>query len=124
MEAIPLSSLLESWERSLRARRRSARTIYLYGLAVIRFVVWLTKRGIADSVPAVGRHELETYLGDTAGEVSPATVALHYRGLRLLELARAEDEVDVNPFAKMRQPNELLMTSSPTETERPNRRAS
>lgn len=112
VDGIPLLSLLESWERSLRARRRSARTIYLYGLAVHRFVEWFQRGTFSgdtvEPLPTasnVTRAHLETYLGDMAGDVSAATVALHYRGLRAFwNWLESEDEIDVNPFVKMRQP--------------------
>ena len=103
---LPLADLLPDFERHLRAKRRSDRTIYLYRVAADRLVAWLEREGRPTNVGAIDRRTLEAYLVDLADELGASTVAMQYRSLRALwSWLENEDEVEVNPFAKMRQPS-------------------
>lgn len=103
---LKLADLLPDFDRHLRAKRRSERTIYLYRVAADRLVAWLEAEGRPTTVGDIDRRTLEAYLVHLDGEVGPSTVAMQYRSLRTLwSWLEAEDEIDVNPFRKMRQPS-------------------
>ena len=114
---LKLADLLPDFYRHLRAKRRSERTIYLYAVAADRLVAWLEAEGRPTNVGAIDRRTLEAYLVDLADELGASTVAMQYRSLRALWSWLAnEDEIDVNPFAKMRQPS-VTETPVPVVTE-------
>lgn len=103
---IPLGDLIPDFRRHLKAKRRSDRTIYLYDVAGQRLVTWLDKEGRDPGVNAIGRRDLEAYLVDLADELGPSSVAMQYRSLRALwSWLENEDEIEVNPFRKLREPS-------------------
>ncbi len=103
---LKLADLLPDFYRHLRAKRRSERTIYLYRVAAERLLRWLEAEGRPTTVGDIDRRTLEAYLVALDSEVGPSTVAMNYRSLRTLwSWLDAEDEVEVNPFRKMRQPS-------------------
>lgn len=104
-DGLPLLDLLPDFKAHLRAKRRSDRTVYLYETAAERLVRWLVAHDRPTTVGAIDRRMLEAYLGDLDGEVGPSTVAMNYRSLRTFwSWLEREDEIDTNPFAKMREP--------------------
>ena len=103
---IPLADLLPDFRRHLKAKRRSERTIYIYGVAVDRLVAWLEAEGRPTGVRTITSRVLEAYLVDLAEQVGPSTVAMQYRSLRALWTGlEREEEIDANPFRKLRQPS-------------------
>ena len=104
--SLKLGDLLPDFYRHLRAKRRSDRTIYLHGSSADRLVKWLEDNGRPTNVGAIDRRTLEAYLVDLADELGASTVAMQYRSLRALwSWLENEDEIESNPFAKMRQPS-------------------
>lgn len=105
-DALPLSTLIEDFDNSLRARRRSDRTRYLYRQAGERLVAWLAEHDRPATVDTIDRRTLETYFGDLSEQVGGETVGMHYRSLRaLFNWMANEDEIDASPFAKMKHPS-------------------
>jgi site-specific recombinase XerD len=103
---IPLADLLPDFRRHLKAKRRSERTIYIYGVAVDRLVAWLEAEGRPTGVRTITSRVLEAYLVDLAEQVGPSTVAMQYRSLRAMwTWLEREEEIDANPFRKLRQPS-------------------
>lgn len=103
---IPLGELLPDFRRHLKAKRRSERTIHLYGVAVDRLTAWLDAEGRPSGVRTITTRVLEAYLVDLAEKVGPSTVAMNYRSLRAMwTWLEREEEIDANPFRKLRQPS-------------------
>jgi site-specific recombinase XerD len=101
MDRAALSPLLRSFERHLRAENRSERTIASYLQSARQAETFLAGRGT--SLTAASRADLEAFLGDLLGRRAAATAATRYKVLRIL-YRWLEDEVAVNPMAKMRPP--------------------
>jgi site-specific recombinase XerD len=103
MDRAALSPLLRSFERHLRAENRSERTIASYLQSARQAETFLAGRGT--SLTAASRADLEAFLGDLLGRRAAATAATRYKVLRILyRWLEDEDEVAVNPMAKMRPP--------------------
>lgn len=98
--------MLPSFERSLRAARRSPRTIDNYVSTAKAFISWLEEEGRPTEVGLIKREFVESWLliledrGNT-----PSTIASRYRCLQqLFRWLEVEEEIDVSPMAKMRPP--------------------
>jgi site-specific recombinase XerD len=103
MDRAALSPLLRSFERHLRAENRSERTIASYLQSARQAETFLAGRGT--SLTAASRADLEAFLGDLLDRRTAATAATRYKVLRILyRWLEDEDEVAVNPMAKMRPP--------------------
>jgi site-specific recombinase XerD len=103
MDRAALSPLLRSFERHLRAENRSQRTIASYLQSARQAETFLAGRGT--SLTAASRADLEAFLGDLLGRRAAATAATRYKVLRILyRWLEEEDEVAVNPMARMRPP--------------------
>lgn len=109
-----LGRVKQDWERTLRSRNRSPRTIKDYLATVDALRAWLDSKGLSTCAADLTRDELEGYLGDLGArevqrrpgkKVSAATVAKHYRNLQqLVVFLRVEEIVTEDPFTKMKQP--------------------
>jgi site-specific recombinase XerD len=103
MDRAALSPLLRSFERHLRAENHSERTIASYLQSARQAETFLAGRGMSQT--AAGRADLEAFLADLLGRRAAATAATRYKVLRILyRWLEEEDEVAVNPTAKMRPP--------------------
>lgn len=100
-----MSPLVPSFERSLRARRRSPKTIRSYTEAAELFVAHQAERG-RPLVPAeVTRADVEEFIVAQLGAWSPSTAATRYRCLQQWwRWMVDEGEVAVSPMAKMSPP--------------------
>lgn len=102
---IPLGDILDDFDVSLRARNRAERTRDLYRQHALRLLAWLDAEQLPTDVDLIDRRTLEAYLAHLSGQVGPSTVAMHYRSLRaVFGWLVDQDELDVSPFARMRQP--------------------
>src|SRR4029450_11221112 len=103
---IDIPALLPSWQRSLRAARRSPRTFQSYGEAAEQFADFLVRRGMPTAVASIRREHVESFIEDLDSRFRPATVAGRYRSLKqLFKWLQEEGEVTSDPMARMRLPS-------------------
>ena len=101
-----IESLLPSWERSLKAKRRSARTISDYMKDARTFAAWLAERGMPTDPAAIHREHVEAFIVELleAGKAS-GYVASYYRRLKqLFRWLHEEGEAPHNAMANMSPP--------------------
>jgi site-specific recombinase XerD len=100
-----LTTLIPSFERSLRARNRSPKTIRSYLDVSRMFVTFLQKRGMPTVAEQLTREHVEAYIDDQLQHWSPSTAATRYRCIQqLFRWLEEEGEISRNPMAKMRPP--------------------
>jgi site-specific recombinase XerD len=93
--------LVRDWERSLRARNRSPRTIQSY----LESVRQLIEHADASEVTDLDRRAAETFLAHLSDTKAPATVAVRYRSLRQwFKWLAEEGEIDTDPMARIAAP--------------------
>jgi site-specific recombinase XerD len=108
---LPIDELVGDFERSLRARRRAAKTIIAYTDAARRFDAWLAAHELPREVDAIERAHVEGFIIDQIDNHSPSTWAGRYRYLQQFwRWVVEEGERDNSPMAGM---------SPPTIPERP-----
>lgn len=93
-----INPLIRGWQRSLRARNLSVRTIETYTESVTQLADWLDGDDpTRDTITAFITHLIETR--------SAATASVRYRALQqFFNWLTDEEEIDSNPMAKMRPP--------------------
>lgn len=92
---------LAAYERTLRARRRSPRTIQSYAEAVAQLAAHHGGRDVMDLAKA----DVEDYLTAVADQHSSATAAVRFRSLRAFYNWAADEEIiDRSPMARMVAP--------------------
>jgi integrase len=108
-----LLDLLPSWERSLKAKRRSDRTVADYLGDATRFAEWLAAQGMPVDPTAITREHVEAFIVSELGRVSertgrplaPGYVASAYRRVQqLFAWLEEEGEIPVSPMARMSPP--------------------
>jgi site-specific recombinase XerD len=100
-----LVRLLDSWELSLRAERKSPKTIKNYLGSAERLVAFLTDRGMPTKVASIRREHVEAFLVETAETLTASTAATRFRCLQQLwRWLREEGEIETSPMANMRPP--------------------
>jgi site-specific recombinase XerD len=101
-----LRPLIESWQLSLRAANKSAKTIDGYSEAALQLAAFLDDVGMPSNVDALSREHCEAFIVSLydAGK-SPATVSNRFRALQqLFKWLQAEGEIARNPMANMTSP--------------------
>jgi site-specific recombinase XerD len=89
--------LARSWSRSLRAARRSSKTVTTYMEAV---------NGLVAEVSAIRREHVEAFIGDLLAAWKPTTAANRYKSLRVFfNWCVEEGEITASPMARMRPPS-------------------
>lgn len=98
--------LLPDWRISLRARGRSRATIASYLTVGDKFAQYLEQQGMPTAVSSIAREHVEQYLADMRDrELSPATVARHYRSLQqLFRWLVDEGDIPRSPMERMSPP--------------------
>jgi site-specific recombinase XerD len=112
VERDDLTDLLVDWERRLRARRRSDKTIRAYMDVAKAFIGWLAHCGYSTCAQDVRRSAIEDYMiylaergGRGSRPASPATVAHHYRHLQqYFKFLENDEYLSRSPFAKLEPP--------------------
>jgi site-specific recombinase XerD len=100
-----LSSLISSWERSLRAANRAPKTLKTYLEAARQLAAFLDDRGMPTEVMSIRREHIETFVEDQVMRWKPATASNRYRGLaQLFKWLEEEGEVASNPMGRMKGP--------------------
>ena len=100
-----LSALAPSFERSLRAADKSAKTIKAYTEAATQLVAFLRERGMPTEVSKIRREHVETSIDDQLARWKPGMANNHYRSLaQLSKWLEEKGEVRTSPMAKMHPP--------------------
>jgi site-specific recombinase XerD len=100
-----LSTLIAPFERSLRAQRKSKRTIETYGQSARQLLAFLQAQGMPTQASKLTREHVESFIETLVEKRKPATANNRYRGLQqwfkwLLE----EGEITTSPMARMKPP--------------------
>lgn len=102
-----LPEMLASWERSLRAARKSERTVETYLESGNQLLEHLVEKGHPLDVDQIRREHVESYLlhlGDKGSK--PATVSVRYRALALFfRYLATEEDIEKSPMANMTPPS-------------------
>jgi site-specific recombinase XerD len=96
-EVVPLAPLLDSWERHLAAARKSRYTIRSYGDSV-RILI---RHAGEDATTAITPDHLREFFAAELGRIAPASVAIHFRNLRVFFGWLAKEEPSLVPVSPM-----------------------
>lgn len=100
-ESGPLADFIPSWQRSMRARNLSPKTIRTYAAAVHQLDAWLAAAGI-DDVRKVERRHLEDFLADLLERRKASTAGTRRQAIkRLFAWLLDEEELDRDPTVKL-----------------------
>src|SRR5215211_4017417 len=106
LAAVDIPALLPSWQRSLRAARRSPRTVQSYTEAAEQLSDFLVRRGMPTAVDSIRREHVESFIEDLDARFKPTTVGVRFRSLQqLFKWLLEEGEVTSNPMERMRSPS-------------------
>ena len=101
-----LSSLIPSWERSLRARNRAAKTIRSHGDTARLLEDFPFSQGLPTVVAQIGREHVESFIEAQLRDFRPATAAVRDRSLQqFFKWAVEEEEMPTSPMARMSPPH-------------------
>jgi site-specific recombinase XerC len=102
---IDIPTLLPSWQRSLRAARRSPRTVQSYTEAAEQLSDFLVRKGMPTAVTSIAREHVEAFIEDLDTRFKPATVGVRFRSLQqLFRWMLEEGEIERDPMERMRSP--------------------
>jgi site-specific recombinase XerD len=102
---LTLDSAISSWERALRARNRSPKTIRSYVDTARLLEAFLCEHHLPTDVRSIKSEHLELLIGDQLRRWRPTTAAVRYRSLQqLFAWLVAREEIPTSPMAKMRAP--------------------
>jgi site-specific recombinase XerD len=100
-----LTRLVTSFERSLRARNRSPKTIRSYVQSAHLLDAFLAERGMPTTVDAIRREHVEAFIEDQLARWTPSTAASRYRYVQqFFRWLEEEGEITTSPMARMRPP--------------------
>ena len=100
-----LSTLAESFRRSLLAENKSPRTVQVYGEALRLLGEYLARQGMPLTVANIRREHVESFIADLLARFKPATASNRYRALQqFFKWAVTEGEITVSPMANMKPP--------------------
>jgi integrase/recombinase XerC len=96
---------LPSFLRSLRAERKSERTVEAYREAVTQFAAFLEAQGMPTDVRHIRREHVEAWIIELLGRWKPATANNRYRGCQaFFRWCLEEDIIEASPMARMKPP--------------------
>ncbi len=105
MTASSVDDIGRSFERHLRAERKSPRTVKTYLEAVQLLRAFLAHHDGGRTLLEARRQDIEAFLVHLHERCTPATVANRYRSLRrFYGWLEEEEEIPLSPMAKMRPP--------------------
>lgn len=100
-----LVDLSASFQRSLRAEMKAARTVKLYGMSVRFFAEWLAVEGRPATLEQLTRDNIRGWLEHLATDHAASTVRTRFKGLhRFCGWLVAEDEIDTHPMTGISPP--------------------
>lgn len=98
--------LIPSFERHLKAERKSPETIHSYRIAVSQLADFVALKGMPTALSRVRREHVESFIVHLLETRSPSTAANRYRSLQqFFKWAIDEGEVQTSPMEKMRAPS-------------------
>lgn len=101
-----LSPLVASFERTLRADNKSARTIETYLESVRTFAAFLLAHGYTTEIAKLQRRHVEDFMVELLSRWKPSTAHNRFRGLQAwFKWLLIEEEIPTNPMAKMKPPH-------------------
>lgn len=104
-EHAKLADLVPSWERSLRAANKSARTIRAYGDSGRLLEAFLVEQGLPTAVNQITREHIEMFMTDQLARHKPTTASVRFRSLQqLFKWLLEEEEIAASPMERMRPP--------------------
>jgi site-specific recombinase XerC len=102
---VDIPALLPSWQRSLRASRRSPRTVQSYTESAEQLADFLVRKGMPTAVSSIRREHVEAFVEDLDTRFKPATVGVRFRSLQqMFRWMLEEGEITSNPMERMRSP--------------------
>lgn len=103
---VDIPALLPSWQRSLRAARRSPRTVQSYTESAEQLSDFLVRKGMPTAVDSIRREHVESFIEDLDSRFRPATVAVRYKSLKqLFRWLLEEGEITSDPMERMKLPS-------------------
>jgi site-specific recombinase XerD len=100
-----LSTLIPSFERSLRAGNKSPKTVQVYGEAANQLLKFLQEAGMPTEVSHIRREHVEAFIEKLVATRAPATAHNRYRALTALFKFLVDfGEITESPMAKMKPP--------------------
>src|SRR6266540_1705562 len=102
---VDIPALIPSWQRSLRAARRSPRTVQSYTESAEQLSDFLVRKGMPTAVSSIRREHVEAFVEDLDTRFKPATVGVRFRSLQqMFRWMLEEGEITSNPMERMRSP--------------------
>ncbi len=104
-DAIDVRELMESFFISLRAARRSEKTVKSYGLGITQYADWCETNGLP---AAIDRGHVQAWMAHMNNRgLAPATVAARLAGVRQLSKWMAEEGIlDTDPLLRLNAPKQ------------------
>ncbi len=100
-----LSSLIPSFQRSLRAANKSPKTVATYSEAAEQLLAFLRASGMPTVATKISREHVEAFIERLVQTKAPATANNRYRALTaLFNFLIDFGEITVSPMAKMKPP--------------------
>lgn len=100
-----LRSLLDSWERSLRASNRSDATRESYLTGVRFFIEFLEAHDGPQTVGAVTHHHYEAFQADRLQHIKASSVATYFKVIKIFfGWCVDEEEIAVSPMDRTKRP--------------------
>ncbi len=96
-DSVPLAAMLDSWIRALEGENKSPYTIRSYGDSVRALIRHYGEH----ATTAVTADDIRGFLGTELARISPASVAVHYRNLRVFFGWLAAEEPSLVPASPM-----------------------
>ncbi|MFN2503022.1 MAG: tyrosine-type recombinase/integrase, partial [Acidimicrobiales bacterium] len=98
-------ALLPSFERSLRARNRSPKTIRGYVESARLLAAFLAEQRMPQAMRAIHREHIEAFIADQLDRWTPSTAATRYRYLQqFFRWLEEEGEIPSSPMTRMKPP--------------------
>jgi site-specific recombinase XerD len=95
-DSVPLAAMLDSWVRALEGENKSPYTIRSYGDSVRALI-----RHHGGATTAITADDIRGFLAAELERISPASVAVHYRNLRVFFGWLAAEEPSLVPASPM-----------------------
>lgn len=100
---VDLRDMLESWELSLKAERKSPETIKSYGNSIKAFLRWCEETGTPE---VLSKRNFQRFIADISETRQSSTVVSRHLGCRRFTAWLAEEnEIPADPLAGLRGPS-------------------